>query len=71
MKTDKIDKYRKLSDSTKLQKNEVYAAMIEHMDEAVGVIRTTLKELNIDQNTVIVYLGQRADDYYNHHHQRR
>lgn len=53
-KQDKIDKYKALVDSTKLQKNATYAAMVEHVDEAVGKVLTQLKSLGLYDNTIII-----------------
>ena len=53
-KQDKIDKYLAIVDSTKLQKNPTYAAMVEHVDEAVGKVVAQLKSLGIYDNTIIL-----------------
>ncbi|GAI31361.1 unnamed protein product, partial [marine sediment metagenome] len=37
------------------QNNPTYAAMIESMDESVGTIMSTLDELNLSDNTVVVF----------------
>lgn len=52
---EKIEKYKLSVDSTKLQKNPVYAAMVEHMDDAVGMVIQKLKDLNLYDNTIIVF----------------
>jgi predicted Zn-dependent protease len=39
-KKEKIDKYKALVNSDKLQSNPVYAAMVEHMDDALGTVIT-------------------------------
>lgn len=54
-KKDKVEKYKALVDSTKKQKNPVYAAMVEHMDDAVGKVITKLKEKGILENTIILF----------------
>ncbi len=54
-KQDKIDKYKALVDSTKLQKNPTYAAMVEHVDEAVGKVVSQLKNLGLYDNTIIIF----------------
>ena len=38
-----------------LQKHATYAAMIESVDNQVGKVINKLKELNIDQNTIICF----------------
>jgi len=35
----------------------VYAAQIDRMDQGVGQIMTKLKELNIEQNTIVIFLS--------------
>ncbi len=39
------------------EKMEVYAAMIDRMDQNIGKLRNRLKELGEDQNTVIMFLS--------------
>ena len=53
-KQDKVDKYAALVDSTKLQKNPTYAAMVEHVDDAVGKVVAQLKRLGLYENTIII-----------------
>lgn len=53
-KKNKIDKYTALVDPDKNQTNPVYAAMVEHMDDAVGKVVKTLKEEGLYDNTIIV-----------------
>jgi arylsulfatase A-like enzyme len=54
-KQDKVDRYTALVDSSALQMNPVYAAMVEHVDDAVGRLVATLKKLNLYDNTLIVF----------------
>lgn len=54
-KQDKIDKYEALKDINKLQNNATYAAMVEHMDDAIGRIIKTLKDEGLYDNTIIVF----------------
>lgn len=37
------------------QDNPVYAGLVETMDDAVGLVLDKLKELNLDENTIIVF----------------
>lgn len=39
----------------KYQDNPVYAGLIEHVDDAIGKVMQTLKDLNLDKNTIIVF----------------
>lgn len=39
----------------KYQDNPVYGGLVETMDDAVGVILKTLKENNLDKNTIVVF----------------
>ncbi|PWD98982.1 sulfatase [Marinilabilia rubra] len=52
---EKIEKYKALVDSSLLQKNPAYAAMVEHMDDAVGAVINELKALDLYENTIIVF----------------
>jgi len=54
-KQDKVDKYQAMLDTTKLQKNPVYAAMVEHVDDAVGKVISKLKQMGVYDNTIIVF----------------
>lgn len=54
-KQDKINKYKAIVDSTKLQMNPTYAAMVEHVDDAVGKVVAKLKEEGLYDNTIIIF----------------
>lgn len=54
-KQDKVRKYISLRDTTLRQHNATYAAMVEHMDEAVGRIIQALKDNGAYENTIIVF----------------
>lgn len=53
-KQEKIDHYAELIDESKLQKNPIYAAMVEHVDNAVEKVVGTLKEKGLYDNTIII-----------------
>lgn len=46
--------YRKLR---LVQERTVYAAMVEAMDQAVGKVLNKLEELNLDENTVVIFMS--------------
>lgn len=52
---DKIKKYGSLKDPSLKQQNPAYAAMVEHMDDAVGMVIEKLKDLNLYDNAIIVF----------------
>ncbi len=54
-KEDKVKRYQSIVDSTKLQMNPVYAAMVEHVDDAVGKLVSKLKALGLYDNTIIIF----------------
>lgn len=54
-KPEKIDKYKKLLKSGQRHQNVSYAAMVEHMDDALGKVMGTLKELGLLNSTIIVF----------------
>ena len=54
-KADKIEKYMKLVGDTLRHSNPVYAAMVEHMDDALGTVISALKRANMYDNTVIIF----------------
>jgi arylsulfatase A-like enzyme len=39
------------------QDNPVYAGLVESMDDAVGVVLSKLKELGLDENTIVIFTG--------------
>jgi arylsulfatase A-like enzyme len=51
-----------------VQDNPIYAGLVETMDDAVGLVISTLKELGLDKNTIIVFTsdngGVAAGDSY-------
>ena len=38
-----------------VQDNAIYAGLIQHMDDAVGIVMQQLKDLNLDENTIVVF----------------
>jgi len=54
-KKDKIDKYKNLLKPDARHKNTTYAAMVEHMDDAVGKVVQKLKEKGLLENTIILF----------------
>ncbi len=38
-----------------VQDNPVYAGLLNTMDEAIGMVLTTLKELGLDDNTIVIF----------------
>ncbi|MDB6025391.1 MAG: atsA 1 [Verrucomicrobiales bacterium] len=54
-KEELIEKYKKINDPRGLQKNPVYAAMIESVDQNIGRLMQKLKELNLASNTVVFF----------------
>ena len=54
-KQDKIEKYKELQDNSRNHHNPVYAAMVEHTDDAVGKILAKLKEKGLYENTIILF----------------
>lgn len=50
-----IDKYRAKADPKSLQRNPVYAGMIETLDEVVGRLVAALDQAGVLENTIIVF----------------
>ncbi len=50
-----IEKYLKKKNISNYPGNAVYAAMIEHLDKSVGRILAKLNELDLDENTVVIF----------------
>lgn len=56
-----VAKYKEKVKNEMVHNNAVYAAMIEHLDSNVGRILERLKELNIDENTIIIFFSDNGD----------
>lgn len=54
-KPELVQKYRRKRQPGQSQTNAAYAAMIESMDATVGVVRQKLKDLHLDDHTVIIF----------------
>jgi len=55
-KTDVTKKYESIADSDGLNQAE-YAALTEHLDDAIGKILNTLKDEGLEENTIIFFMG--------------
>jgi arylsulfatase A-like enzyme len=54
-KTNQVDKYRAKADPKSLQRNPVYAGMIETLDEVVGRLVAALDKAGVRDNTIIIF----------------
>jgi len=54
-KEDKIEKYEKQVKQSANHQNPVYAAMVEHMDDAVGKVLKKLEESGMLENTIVIF----------------
>jgi arylsulfatase A len=54
---DLIDKYLKKEKKDDYPGNAIYAGMIEHIDRSVGRVTNKLKELGIEDNTMVVFFS--------------
>jgi arylsulfatase A-like enzyme len=64
-KSELIDKYRKIVDPGSVQRNPLYAAMVESMDDAVGTLLDKLDELGIADKTIVVFSSDNGGNMYN------
>ena len=56
-KDELVAKYRKLADPNSPQRNPVYAAMVESLDDGVGRVLAALDECGLADNTIIVFFS--------------
>ncbi len=56
-KDELVAKYRKLADPKNPQRNPVYAAMVESLDQGVGRVLAALDECGIADRTIIVFFS--------------
>lgn len=61
-KADMIAKYERVPESQR-QGKPTYAAMVESVDESVGQVMDTLKELGLEQNTVVIFTSDNGGHY--------
>ncbi|WP_221392956.1 sulfatase [Dyadobacter sp. NIV53] len=61
-KQDKVLKYKNKPGAGTTQNNPELAAMLESIDEGVGNIFTVLKELGIDNNTIIIFTSDNGGE---------
>jgi arylsulfatase A-like enzyme len=54
-KDQQIDKYRAKADPSSLQRNPVYAGMVETLDEVVGRLVDALDQAGVLENTIIIF----------------
>jgi len=54
-KSNVVQKYKDLQKKGSPHKNAVYAAMIESVDNSVGTIMQTLRELNLEEKTIVIF----------------
>lgn len=62
----KIDKYDALVKPNMLHNNSTYAAMVEHMDDALGKVLAALKENGLEDNTIVVFTSDNGGLRGNH-----
>ena len=56
-KAELVEKYRNKADPDYPQRNPIYGAMVESLDDAVGTLLGTIDELGIAENTIIVFFS--------------
>lgn len=44
------------------QDNPVYAGLIKHVDDAIGIVLDKLKEMNLDNNTLVIFTSDNGGD---------
>lgn len=56
-KPELVEKYRAKADPSNPQRNPLYAAMVQSLDENVGRLLKTLDDLKLSDNTIIVFFS--------------
>jgi arylsulfatase A-like enzyme len=63
-KQELIDKWKKLADPANLQYCPTMAAMVEVMDDTVGLILDALKKNGLDDNTIVIFTSDNGGNMY-------
>lgn len=58
---DAVDRYRRKPGSDRPENSAVMGAMIERMDEGVGRILATLRELDLEANTIVIFTSDNGN----------
>ncbi|NIA13942.1 MAG: sulfatase-like hydrolase/transferase [Nitrospiraceae bacterium] len=58
-----IEKYEAKKKPATGVNNPIYAAMVEHVDDSVGQIMTKLRELDLEENTMVVFMSDNGGLY--------
>lgn len=56
-KREKVQKYRKRITPQSTQRNANYAALVEHLDDAIGEVLDALRENGLEQNTIVIFFS--------------
>lgn len=56
-KKELVEKYRKVANPKSPQRNPIYAAMIESMDDAIGRVVKTVDDLGLAERTIFVFFS--------------
>jgi arylsulfatase A-like enzyme len=59
-----IEKYRAHVDPNDPQRSPTYAAMVQSMDDAIGILLDTLDHLKIADNTIIIFTSDNGGNMY-------
>ena len=62
---DLISKYEQRVDSSGAQRNPIYAAMVESVDQSVGRVTETLEQFNLVNNTIVVFISDNGGLHVN------
>jgi arylsulfatase A len=61
-KPEVIEKYRRKNLAGRRQDNPVYAALVESLDDSVGRLLDTLKRLNLEENTIVIFTSDNGGE---------
>ncbi|MEQ9289494.1 MAG: sulfatase [Cyclobacteriaceae bacterium] len=63
-KQDLIDKYKGKLNKDHIQRSAIMGGMIETMDTNIGRVMASLKELGLDENTIVVFTSDNGGNMY-------
>lgn len=60
--SEKVEKYREAAKKCEHQRNPSYAALVEHLDDSVGLVLEALEEHGLADNTIVIFFSDNGGE---------